>query len=47
MVRDGKMEREEALRQEETIGFMDDELKQILKKDMNLRDAEIAKYFGV
>jgi hypothetical protein len=45
MVRAGKMGREKALRQEEELGLMTQELLMTLKNDINLSDEELSRYF--
>lgn len=47
MIRIGKMEREEALQQEEHLGYMDETLKTILRDDLKLSQRELTQYFGI
>ncbi len=47
MIRDGKMEKEEALEHEQHLGYVDEELKRILREDLRLNRAELSEYFGI
>lgn len=47
MVRDGKMEKEEALKQEAATGLMDEELVRTLRDEFKLSERDLSEYFGV
>ena len=44
MVRAGKMDRDQALKQEEDLGLMNDELMKIFRDDLKFSEKEIKKY---
>jgi hypothetical protein len=47
MIREGKMDKEEALQQEAVLGVMDQELLRILKEELKLSSNDLSQYFGV